>query len=273
MARDVTILSMNCRGLADVEKRNDVLHCLKKKKYSIYCLQETHFSEEIHSLITSKWGYKAYFNSCTSSKKGLAILINNNFEFTFVKLVTDDKGDFMLLQLKINDQTFTVVNLHSPNKDDPDFYDRVMGELKNTRSQELILTGDWNLVLNPELDSQNYKHINDPKCREKVIDMTNELSLVDIWRELDAQCKRFTWRRSQRVLQQSRLDFFLIHENLAADVIASDIEPGYRTDHSAVTITFRFTERARGKTFWKFNSSLLKDKEYVRKIKELIKEN
>ena len=57
MARDVTILSMNCRGLADVEKRNDVLHYLKKKNYSIYCLQETHFSEEIHSLITSKWGY------------------------------------------------------------------------------------------------------------------------------------------------------------------------------------------------------------------------
>ena len=49
MARDVIILSMNCRGLADVEKRNDVLHYLKKKKYSIYCLQETHFSEEMQS--------------------------------------------------------------------------------------------------------------------------------------------------------------------------------------------------------------------------------
>jgi len=69
MARDVTILSMNCRGLADVEKRNDVLHYLKKKNYSIYCLQETHFSEKIDSLITSKWGYKAYFNSATLSKK------------------------------------------------------------------------------------------------------------------------------------------------------------------------------------------------------------
>ena len=47
----------------------------------------------------------------------------------------------MLLQLKINDQTFTLLNLHSSNKGDPDFYDRVIGELKSTRSQELILTG------------------------------------------------------------------------------------------------------------------------------------
>ena len=57
--------------------------------------------------------------------------------------------------------------LNSPNKDDSDFYDRVMGELKNTRSQELILTGDWNLVLNPELDSQNYKHINNQNAEKK----------------------------------------------------------------------------------------------------------
>ncbi|WP_419585274.1 endonuclease/exonuclease/phosphatase family protein, partial [Thiolapillus sp.] len=271
MANDVTILSVNCRGLADTKKRNDVFHYLKGKKYSIYCLQETHFTEEMHSIITSKWGYKAFFNSSSSNKKGLAILINNNFEFTFVKLIVDDKGDYMILQLKMNDQTITLINLHSPNNDDPAFYDRVRGAIKSIRNQELIVAGDWNLVLNPELDSQNYKHTNNPKCREKVIDLTNELSLVDIWRELNAQCKRFTWRRSQPVLQQSRLDFFLINENLVADVISADIESGYRTDHSAVTITFRFTERARGRTFWKFNSSLLKDKEYVRRMKETIK--
>ncbi|WP_419593383.1 reverse transcriptase domain-containing protein, partial [Thiolapillus sp.] len=271
MANDVTILSVNCRGLADTKKRNDVFHYLKGKKYSIYCLQETHFTEEMHSIITSKWGYKAFFNSSSSNKKGLAILINNNFEFTFVKLIVDDKGDYMILQLKMNDQTITLINLHSPNNDDPAFYDRVRGAIKSIRNQELIVAGDWNLVLNPELDSQNYKHTNNPKCREKVIDLTNELSLVDIWRELNARCKRFTWRRSQPVLQQSRLDFFLINENLVADVISADIESGYRTDHSAVTITFRFTERARGRTFWKFNSSLLKDKEYVRRMKETIK--
>jgi len=32
--------------------------------------------------------------------------------------------------------------LNSPDKDNSDFYDRVMGELKNTRSQELMLSGE-----------------------------------------------------------------------------------------------------------------------------------
>ena len=55
----------------------------------------------------------------------------------------------------MNNQTITVSNLHSPNNDDPAFYDRVRGAIMSICSQELILAGDWN----PELDLQNYKHI------------------------------------------------------------------------------------------------------------------
>ena len=145
----------------------------------------------MHSIITLKWRYNAFLNSSSTNKKGLAIQINNNFEFTLVKLIVDDKGDYMILQLKMNDQTITLINLHSPNNDDPAFYDRARAARKSIRSQNLILVGDWNFVLNPELDSQNYNHTNNSKCREKVTDLTNELSLVDIWRELNAKCKRF----------------------------------------------------------------------------------
>ena len=63
--------------------------------------------------------FKMDFNSVASNKKGLAILINNNFEYTFVKLDADDERDSMVLQLKMNDQSITLVNLHSPNIDDP----------------------------------------------------------------------------------------------------------------------------------------------------------
>ena len=49
MARDVTILSMNCRGLADVEKRNDVLHYLKKKNTAFIVYKKLTFRRNTQS--------------------------------------------------------------------------------------------------------------------------------------------------------------------------------------------------------------------------------
>ena len=43
-------------------------------------------------MITSKWVYKAYLKSPASDRKGLAIVVNNNVQFTFVKLIMMTKG-------------------------------------------------------------------------------------------------------------------------------------------------------------------------------------
>lgn len=37
-------MSLNCRGLAGMEKRRDVLNYIKQKNCSIYFLQDTHFN-------------------------------------------------------------------------------------------------------------------------------------------------------------------------------------------------------------------------------------
>ena len=48
------------------------------------------------------------------------------------------------------------------------------------------------------------------------------------------------------------------------------IKPGYRTDHSSVELELKLSDFERGKGFWKMNNSLLKDKEYVNKVKQTI---
>ena len=42
-SKDITILSLNCRGLGERCKRKDLFNFLKKKDANIYCLQDTHF--------------------------------------------------------------------------------------------------------------------------------------------------------------------------------------------------------------------------------------
>ena len=77
----------------------------------------------------------------------------------------------------------------------------------------IIWTGDFNSVMDPEKDIKNYINTNNPKSREKVIDLCAEFNLIDIWRELNIESSRYTWRTSNGN-KHGRLDFFLISQNL-----------------------------------------------------------
>ena len=54
---------------------------LKKKKYSIYMLQEAHCTEKSSEVWAAEWGYTTLFSSLASNKVGVTILFNNNFSF------------------------------------------------------------------------------------------------------------------------------------------------------------------------------------------------
>ena len=52
----------------------------------------------------------------------------------------------------------------------------------------------------------------------------------------------------------------------------SKIIPGYKTDHSAITLTFCATLGKRGRGYWKFNSQHLLDNNYVEKVKTCLRD-
>ena len=167
-------------------------------------------------------------------------------------------------------EDYLLVNVYGPNRDNPEFYEKLSLDIKKLGCTNLILTGDWNLVLDPSKDYENYKSINNLKAQEKLINLITDLNLCDIWRENNPDCRRFTWRRT-RPFQQSRLDFFLISDNVIEKVSETDIVYGYRTDHSGITLTLSFgSNQTKRNSFWKFNVSLLKDKKYLEEINEAI---
>ena len=56
-----------------------------------------------------------------------------------------------------------------------------------------LICGDFNLVLDPTLDSEFYKHVNKPCARNQLLRTISTLSLIDIYRTLHANAKRYTW--------------------------------------------------------------------------------
>ena len=263
---------MNCRGLGQFHKRRDIFSFLKDKDYSIYLLQDTHFSNGIEDRVKQEWGYDSYFSSFSSNARGVAIMIKNNIEYKLIDLTKDINGNYLILRIKLFDKEFVIINLYGPNADSPEFYVHLEEMIVNTGSFEnCIIGGDWNLVLNFELDCFNYVRQNNVRASEKVLDLINNLNLVDAWRVENPDTRRYTWRRSTP-LQQSRLDFFLISEDLVPFMKHIDILPGYKTDHSLITVGLQFGEEHKRKQFWKFNNSFLADKDYLDEINCLIKE-
>lgn len=97
------MLTVNCQGLGDGNKRKDVFQTLRNKNYHIYFLQDTHFTEKEENMIKLQWGYKAFFSSFKSNSRGVAILFNTNCELDVHKTFKDDSGNFLILDVSVDD--------------------------------------------------------------------------------------------------------------------------------------------------------------------------
>ena len=257
----ITILSLNCQGLGNTRKRRDVFHYLKQKSCSIYCLQDTHFTTKLETYVKAEWGYNCFFASYSSNSRGVAVMFMKKFEFKINDVKRDRNGNFILISFSMKDTDILLVNVYGPNRDTPAFYEELAEMVKEYQNHNIIIVGDWNLVLDPQFDSYNYKQINNPKAKESVETMMLGLGNPD--------CKRYTWRKA-KPLKQSRLDYFLLSDYLVSSFEDTDILPGYRSDHSMVTLKLRFGKEMKRNTFWKFNCSLLKDKKYTDEINDEI---
>ena len=55
--------------------------------------------------------------------------------------------------------------------------------------------------------------------------------------------------------------FFLLTENLMPSILDVSTLPSYRSDHSSVVLSVKINEFKKRKGLWKFNTSLLKDRD------------
>ena len=100
--------------------------------------------------------------------------------------------------------------------------------------------------------------------------MIEAVDLVDTWRSENNTAKKFTWVSGKRPVKMARLDFFLVTPDIHANINKHILSFGYRSDHSLVGIELNTENSEYGKGFWKFNSALLKEKEYVTLVKNEI---
>ena len=52
----------------------------------------------------------------------------------------------------------TIAAVYGPNEDKPAFFNTLFQYIENFGNTSIIMAGDWNVPLNYNLDTYNYKH-------------------------------------------------------------------------------------------------------------------
>ena len=269
---DCLIGCMNVRGIRTREKRRDILNFMRSTNLSIVCLVDTHISEDLFNFVRAEWGGTAVFSPGTVHSRGVSVFFRNNFGFKIFGSEIDAEGNYIILDVELDGcGRCTMAVLYGPNEDNPGFYRSVFSYITNFENEKVIVVGDWNVTLNPNIDTAHYSSQGNRRARAVILEFMEQECMSDIWRMQHATKRSFTWRRSSP-LKLARLDFFLVSADIMRKVIGSDILAGYRSDHSLISIEINENVQNKRGLFWKFNNALLKDSTYIELINKEIED-
>lgn len=275
---DLEIASLNINGFRSKLKHNLISQFVTQNKIDILLLQETFVDnknlakniEERLQSVNCIWNFgKA--NSC-----GVAILIFNK-TICIEKYHLDFFGRVIRLDFSLNGfENFRIINAYFPTEstDRLEFISMFSQYLIGARN--VILGGDFNFVLDTHLDKIGgnlNKGTIGSKSFKSILEKTN---LIDCFRHLYPQKRAVTWIR-QNI--GTRIDRFYISSLIKSMIVGFETLPCSCSDHSFVilslvnngndAITF-------GKSYWKFNNSLLEDNDFLTSFKffwDLISKN
>lgn len=145
-------ISLNVKGINNAVKRKKILNWFKKEKVSVALLQETHLTDDEHRKLHREWVGQVYYSSFSSSKRGVAILINKNTPFTLEKCITDDQGRYVILRGYLYGENIMLGCIYAPNVYVKEFYSKLLAESGSNLTSFSVLAGDFNCTMDPETD-------------------------------------------------------------------------------------------------------------------------
>ena len=152
----VKILTLNVNGLNNEAKRRNVMRYCEIKNCDVYLIQETHCCEKNVEKWSKEWRNltkgKSLWNNGSHRERGVAFLTKNDIE---IKEITQDKrGRILAANFCKKEKEIWIINAYGPH--DPQKKENLSKTLENhaRKCDTFILSGDFNMVLNPTLDRQ-----------------------------------------------------------------------------------------------------------------------
>ncbi len=267
----LVINTLNVRGLKEFLKLKRILNkcsgIMKTNKNVIFNFQETHLDENDRSKIDLMWRGEYSLSPGGSKSRGCLTHYDNSWEV--LDEFKDPGGRFIVLTLKKNYGIFTIVNLYAPNVRNVEFFEVICKKVIETKDKydsEVIITGDFNLVIDKNIDSLNRNQTpNEEIVRDFVRDSFSALSFVDCYWVKNPN-GGFTWSRGSCM---SRLDMIFATSSIIKNLTSVNIDWTFdKSDHALLECCFKFgTLRIRGPGLPRLDSDLLAKPEIIASLK------
>ena len=239
-----------------------IFNYLRDKDLDVIFLQETHTCKNSTKLYQNEWGSKWCATSGTSNSRGTAIIFRPGTKLQIVKTACDHNGRYVICTVKIEEVKYTFCNIYAPNEDSPAFFNSVFKTLSKYSEENVIIGGDFNTVIEPEMDRLN-SVINNHKSSKLIQAYMEDAQMVDIWRSRHPETKSHSWfKKNCSQIKASRIDFFLVNAGAASKVTDVGITASTKSDHSLITLTIRDDDLKRDPGIWKLNEQLFKQEKY-----------
>ena len=267
---DLTLFSVNVRGIRDKIKRKAIFEWLKEKEGKVILLQETYSTPDIEDVWKQDWPGQMFFSHGSNHSKGVLILISPGVDFKIDGTVQDIEGRYVFLKGDLQGITLVLGGVYFPTRDKVNEQVEFLEKLDDCISElysfsdSLVLGGDFNVVLNESLDHMGGFKLRRTNFVNRLDVFLRKYDVGDIWRKRNPNVRKYTFRQ-KTPLVQSRLDYWFISKKLENLVVDCDILPSITPDHLIITLQLRRCKEEvhYGKSYWKFNNSLCLDKEFV----------
>ena len=198
------LISLNCRGLGDVNKRLKLIGWLNKfhnVTSKIIFLQETHSTLRTEKQWENDWnGCKIYFSHGDSSSRGVATIIPKSLDCKVIETIICPGGRYVATIIEIATSVFCLINCYAPCTNKPrdqlKWLDKIQEIIIKHSNTNIVIGGDLNDCFIPLLDKF--------RCKPRTLEteyvkewktICEEMNLIDIWRVLNPDVRRYTWRQ------------------------------------------------------------------------------
>lgn len=123
-----------------------------------------------------------FFNHGSAGSRGVAILFGRDFHPSVTAEVSDLEGRFLLLDISDSSASYLVGSVYAPTQDKPreqslflDYLEEALDEMENP---DILLGGDFNCILSPQLDKNSQTTYDSQERRDS---RSEEGIMLPVW--------------------------------------------------------------------------------------------